>query len=260
MEIPLAEKNVSPNSLTYVGHATVEIKLDGAHLLTDPVLRNRIIHLRRQVPAPEDPHSRIPDAILLSHQHFDHLDLPSLRGFGNRVRIICGPGTGGFLRRKGFGRVEELSVGDSTSVGAVTVTSVPAEHDGRRRPGGKEGQAIGFVVQGSKQVYFAGDTDIFSGMDRLSTAIDLALIPVWGWGHTLGEGHLDPERAAEAVGLIQPKIAVPIHWGTLFPMVVGRFGRHHLTHPPKRFADQVAVDSSGVEVRVLEPGASTGLD
>lgn len=259
MQIPQQEKIVSPNSLTYVGHATVEIELDGAHLLTDPVLRNRIVHLRRQVPAIKDPHGRIPDAILLSHQHFDHLDLPSLRGFGPRVRIICGPGTGGFLRRKGFGRVEELGIGESTSVGAVAVTAVPAVHDGRRRPGSKPGQAVGFVIHGSKQVYFAGDTDIFTGMDRISTAIDIALIPVWGWGHTLGQGHLDPERAAEAVGLIQPKITIPIHWGTLFPMVAGRFGRHHLSHPPKRFADQVAADSPGVEVKVLEPGASTEL-
>ena len=259
MLIPVAEKALPRNSLTYVGHATVEIEHDGAHLLTDPVLRNRIVHLRRQVPAPDDPHARIPDAILLSHQHFDHLDLPSLRGFGHRVRILCGPGTGSFLRRKGFGRVDELAVGDSASVGAVTVTAVPAEHDGRRRPGARAGQAVGFLVQGSKQVYFAGDTDIFPGMDQLSSAIDVALIPVWGWGHTLGEGHLDPERAAEAVGLIQPKITIPIHWGTLFPMIAGRFEPHHLTRLPERSAGQVAAASPGVEVRVLEPGASTAL-
>ncbi|MDQ2700588.1 MAG: MBL fold metallo-hydrolase [Actinomycetota bacterium] len=257
--IPSREKNVSSNSLTYVGHATVEIELDGAHLITDPVLRNRVVHLKRQVPAPENPHGRVPDAILLSHQHFDHLDLPSLRGFGSGVRIICAPGTGGLLQRKGFTRVEELGVGESSTVGAVTVTAVPARHDGRRRPGSRPGQAIGFVIQGSRQIYFAGDTDLFQGMDRISTAIDVALIPVWGWGHTLGEGHLDPDRAAEAVGLIRPKLTIPIHWGTLFPMMAGRFGRKHLTQPPQRFADQVALDSPGTEVRVLAPGATTEL-
>ncbi|MBK8295055.1 MAG: MBL fold metallo-hydrolase [Solirubrobacterales bacterium] len=79
------------NALTYVGHATVEIEMDGVRLLTDPVLRKRIVHLRRQVPLPHEPFAKAPDAILLSHQHFDHLDLPSLRGFG--------PETGSFRAR-----------------------------------------------------------------------------------------------------------------------------------------------------------------
>jgi len=242
-----------------VGHATVEIRLDGAHLLTDPVLRNRIVHLRRQVPDPGLDGSDVPDAVLLSHQHFDHLDLPSLRRFGKDVRIIGGPGIGRLLGRRGFRSVEELPVGHSASVGAVTVTAVPAAHDGRRRPLAKPGEAVGFMVAGSKEIYFAGDTDLYPEMDRLSANVDVALIPVWGWGHTLGEGHMDPGRAAEAAALIRPGVAVPIHWGTLFPMIAGRFGRHHLTRPPRRFAAQVAEDSPAVAVTVLEPGASMPL-
>jgi len=97
-------------------------------------------------------------------------------------------------------------------------------------------------------------------MNLISPTIDMALMPVWGWGHTLGEGHMDPAVAAQAVGLIKPRIAIPIHWGTLFPMVAGRWGRHHLSRPPRRFADQVAETSPTVEVRVLEPGESTALD
>jgi len=234
--------------------------MDGAHLLTDPVLRSRVVHLRRQVPDPGISGADVPDAILLSHQHFDHLDLPSLRRFGKAVRIIGGPGTAKLLGRRGFTAVEELPVGHSTSVGAVTVTAVPAAHDGRRRPLARPGDAVGFIVSGSRQVYFAGDTDLFPEMDRLSPNVDVALIPVWGWGHTLGEGHMDPDRAAEAAHLIRPKIAVPIHWGTLFPMVAGRFGRHHLIRPPRRFSDQVGAGESEVEVRVLEPGSSMPLD
>jgi len=252
-------QSMSGDELTYVGHATVDIRMDGAHLLTDPVLRNRIVHLKRQVADTGVNGDDIPDAVLVSHQHFDHLDLPSLRRFGKKVRIIAGPGSAGLLERKGFSRVEELPVGHSTSVGAVTVTAVPAEHDGRRRPMSKGGEAVGFIIAGSKQIYFAGDTDLYSGMDRISSQIDFALIPVWGWGHTLGEGHMDPDRAAEAVGLLKPEVAIPIHWGTLFPMVAGLFGRHHLTRPPRRFADQVAAGVPGVEVRVLEPGSSTSL-
>lgn len=99
------------NALTYVGHATVEIEMDGVRLLTDPVLRHRIVHLRRQVPLPAEPFANQPDAILLSHQHFDHLDLPSLRGFGLDCRIISGPGSRRLLGKNGFSNVEELVVG-----------------------------------------------------------------------------------------------------------------------------------------------------
>ena len=248
------------DALTYVGHATVEIEMDGVRLLTDPVLRKRIVHLRRQVPLPPEPFAKELDAILLSHQHFDHLDLPSLRGFGKETRIISGTGSRGLLEKNGFGNVEELAVGESAEVGAVTVTAVHAEHDGRRRPFTEAGEAVGFLVGGSRQVYFAGDTDFYPDMDMISPAIDVALMPVWGWGHTLGEGHMDPATAARAVGLLHPRLAIPIHWGTLFPMVAGRWGRHHLSRPPRRFADQVAESSPAVEVRVLEPGESTPFD
>ena len=248
------------NALTYVGHATVEIEMDGVRLITDPVLRKRIVHLRRQVPLPHQPFAKSPDAILLSHQHFDHLDLPSLRGFGRETRIVSGPGCRTLLGKNGFTNVEELSVGETAEVGTVTVTAVPAEHDGRRRPFTDAGEAVGFLASGTKQVYFAGDTDLFPDMDLISPTIDTALMPVWGWGHTLGAGHMDPTVAARAVDLIKPRIAIPIHWGTLFPMVAGRWGRHHLSLPPRRFADQVAETSPAVEVRVLEPGESTALD
>lgn len=247
------------NALTYVGHATVEIELDGVRLLTDPVLRKRIVHLRRQVPLPPDPFAAPPDAILISHQHFDHLDLPSLRGFDRQTRIISGQGSRRILEKNGFVRVEELAVGESADVGPVKVTAVPAEHDGRRRPFTEAGEAVGFLVGGSSQIYFAGDTDVYPDMELIATAVDAALIPVWGWGHTLGAGHTDPVAAARAVSLIEPKVAIPIHWGTLFPMIAGRWGRHHLSRPPRRFADQVAEWSPGVEVRLLEPGASTLL-
>ncbi|MGK2955711.1 MAG: MBL fold metallo-hydrolase [Solirubrobacterales bacterium] len=247
------------NAVTYVGHATVEIELDGVRLITDPVLRKRVVHLRRQVPLTGGPGGRKPDAVLVSHQHFDHLDLPTLRALGSNVRIISGPGTRRLLRKKGFSRVTEIAVGESMDVGPVTVTAVPADHDGSRRPMSAAGEAVGFLIGGSKQIYFAGDTDVYPEMDQIHSEIDLALIPVWGWGHTLGVGHMDPTGAARAVEMIRPRVAVPIHWGTFFPMVAGRWGRHHLTEPPKRFAAQVAENSPGVEVRVLEPGASTAL-
>jgi L-ascorbate metabolism protein UlaG (beta-lactamase superfamily) len=248
-----------PAAVTYSGHASTVIEMDGVRLLTDPVYRSRVIHLRRQVAAPDPTRMTDPDAVLVSHQHFDHLDLPSLRGFGPDVRILAAPGCAGLLRKKGFRNVQELDVGRSTMVGTVTVTAVPAEHDGNRRPLGSPGRAVGFLVEGSSSVYFAGDTDLYDEMASHLEAVDVALLPVWGWGHTLGPGHMDPERAAEAAGLIRPRLAIPIHWGTLFPIGLARTGRRHLEKPPYLFAARVPDYSPGTEVRVLLPGESTPL-
>jgi L-ascorbate metabolism protein UlaG (beta-lactamase superfamily) len=245
--------------LTFVGHASTVIDLDGVRLLTDPVLRPRVAHLKRQVVSADRLAARLPDAVLISHQHFDHLDLPTLRRLGRDTRLIVCPGSGPLLRKKGFRRVEELAVGDSAAVGPVSVTAVPAEHDGRRWPFGNRGEAVGFLVEGSRRVYFAGDTDVYDDMTLHLPDLDLALLPVWGWGHSLGPGHMDPEAAARATGLLRPRLAVPIHWGTLFPIGLARWGRHHLERPPIDFADRVEDYSPETEVRVLLPGESTGI-
>ena len=247
--------------VTFVGHATVLIALAGARLLTDPVLRDRLLHLRRRVPSPAPSVTERIDAVLISHLHGDHVDLPSLRRLGGEVRLIAPRGAGAWLHARGFAHVEELSAGEATRVGAAEVVAVPALHKGRRWPAvGRQAPPIGFEVRGERNVYFAGDTDLFPGMADMAGRIEVALLPVWGWGPTLGEGHLDPRRAAEAVARIHPRIAVPIHWGTFFP--VGQVRRHgHLLHdPPREFAAQVTELAPDVEVAVLEPGESLALD
>ncbi len=248
--------------VTWSGHSSTVIELDGVRIVTDPVYRRRVAHLRRQVahqPRAMAATEQEPDAILVSHRHFDHLDLPTLRGFGRDVRIVTGPGSGRTLARKGFRRVEELPVGASVAVGPVTVTAVPAEHDGNRHPFDRGGEAVGFLVEGSHRIYFAGDTDLYERMGTDLLDVDLALMPVWGWGHSLGPGHMDPERAAEATGLIKPRLVVPVHWGTLFPIGMARWGRQHLVRPPQEFARLVPDYSPETEVRLLAPGESTSL-
>ena len=94
-------------------------------------------------------------------------------------------------------------------------------------------------------------------MNELATErIDLALLPVGGWGPRLGAGHLDPRRAAEALRLIQPRLAVPMHWGHLRPLGLGRFSPQYLTEPGKRFVRHAAELAPDVEVRVVESGES----
>jgi L-ascorbate metabolism protein UlaG (beta-lactamase superfamily) len=247
------------NRVTYVGHATVLIGLDGVRLLTDPVLRNRVAHLRRHGPAPAPEARAGIDAVLISHLHQDHADLPSLRQLERQTQVLAPPGAGEFLGRAGFSNVRELAPGEGASVAGVRVSAVPAVHRGGRPPFGPPAETIGFMIAGSRRIYFAGDTDLFEGMAELAGELDLALLPVWGWGPKLGSGHLDPEGAARAAALLEPRIAIPIHWGTLFPLGLARLRPGSLSAPPREFERRAAELAPQVEVRVLSPGESTSL-
>jgi L-ascorbate metabolism protein UlaG (beta-lactamase superfamily) len=144
-------------------------------------------------------------------------------------------------------------------VGDLEVAATRAEHENRRRPlGGPVADPIGFDIQGARRVYFAGDTDVFPEMEELRRGLDVALVPVWGWGPRVGPGHLDPEAAARAVVLLQPRIAIPIHWGTLASPGLAR-RPELLREPPREFAAHLASLAPEVEVRVVEPGDSLEL-
>ncbi|HXQ01153.1 MAG TPA: MBL fold metallo-hydrolase [Solirubrobacteraceae bacterium] len=244
--------------IVFLGHATVLIELEGVRVLTDPLLRGGVVHLRRQVPAVEASVAADPDAVLISHLHHDHLDLGSLRRLGVDTPLIVPAGAGAWLERRGFTRAGELSAGESAKVGALTVTAVEAHHDARR-PGAPRAEPLGYLVSGRQTVYFAGDTELFAGMADLSPSPDVALVPIAGWGAKLGPGHMDPLDAARAVELIQPRIAIPVHWGTLRPIGLGRHHRERLSEPPRLFVEHVALRAPNVEVRTLTPGQQTML-
>jgi L-ascorbate metabolism protein UlaG (beta-lactamase superfamily) len=158
-------------------------------------------------------------------------------------------------------RVVEVVEGDEVAIGAVTVRAVHADHDGRRAPWLPPAPALGYVVRGTLAVYFPGDTAPFAAMASLvPDTLDLALMPVWGWGPTLGPGHLDPEGAARALTLLRPRRAVPVHWGTYAPAwTPRRTPPAFLSDPPRDFARHAARLAPGVEVVLLAPGGSTPL-
>jgi L-ascorbate metabolism protein UlaG (beta-lactamase superfamily) len=248
-----------PDQITYVGHATVLVELDGVRLLTDPVLRSRVGPLRRHGAPPAPRVTENLDAVLISHLHHDHADLPSLRRIGRDVAVIGAPGSRKFLERRGFGAVSELAPGESSQVGAVTVTAVEARHPSESRFE-RHSEAVGFLLAGRRRrIYFAGDTDLFDGMGELGPGLDLALLPIWGWGPSVGPGHLDPKRAAQAAALLSPRVVVPIHWGTLYPFGLSRLRPDPLRSPPRKFETWMRELAPQVEARVLAPGEAASL-
>lgn len=240
--------------VTWLGHATALVELGPLRVLTDPLLRGRVAHLRRHVPVPEPP--RELDAVLVSHLHRDHADGPSLRLLPG-VPVIAPAGSGAILRGMGAREVVEVDVGDRVPLAGGHVLAVEAAHDGRRSPLHKELPALGFVVEHGARVYFAGDTDLFDGMAGLRP-LDVALVPIWGWGPNLGPGHLDPREAAEATARLAPRIVIPIHWATYLP-----YGRGSddplLSDPGPAFAAHAAELAPAVRVAMLEPGGSLDL-
>ena len=248
------------SDLVWWRHATVRVAVDGTTLLTDPLLTRTVAPLHAPGPRPPVPDPAGLDAVLVSHLHRDHLHLPSLRRLGRlhpRVRLLAPAGAARLLRGVA-GPVEELRPGDKVRVGTVTVRATPAVHDPRRHPWGATAEPLGYVVIGSRTVYFAGDTGLFRGMADIADAVpgglDVALLPIGGWGLTLGPGHLDPERAAEALTLLRPRYAAPVHYGDLRIPVAWRWRRGARESAPERFRAAAARTAPSTSVVVLEAG------
>lgn len=239
------------------GHATLMMEVGGARLVTDPLFRDRIGPLiTRRSPAPAPEAVGEVDAVLISHWHRDHLDTPSLRALPRDTRVVAPSGAASVVRDAGMSEVTEVDVGDSLTLGGARVTAVRADHGGPRNPLGRtSSKFVGYLVEGSSRVYFAGDTALFDEMAELAP-LDVALVPIGGWGPALGPGHMNPEQAAAALTLLRPRIAVPIHWGQIHVRGTGWISPGWLTEPGERFASHAREAAPEVEVRILEPGES----
>jgi L-ascorbate metabolism protein UlaG (beta-lactamase superfamily) len=249
-------------SLTFAGHATVLLEMNGVRLLTDTLLRRRIGVLIRRSPVPPQALHRDLGAVLISHAHLDHLDVPSLRLIDRRTPVVVPRGIGGLVRRLGFAP-REMDVGDQIEIGPggsgsrrVRVTAVPADHSGTRYPLVGVSPALGYVVEGGVTAYFAGDTGLFDEMGALAP-VDVAVLPVGGWGPRLPDDHLNPLSAAKALQLLRPAACVPVHWGTIYPPWLPPEFNAKWSQWPHAFARYAAHLAPEVEVRVLQPGETT---
>jgi L-ascorbate metabolism protein UlaG (beta-lactamase superfamily) len=243
--------------ITFLGHSTVLIEVDELRILTDPMLAQWLGPIRRHhAPVPDELFADI-DAIFVSHAHQDHLHVPSLRRVPGKPTLLVPRGLAPVVRSVGL-PVVEVGIGEALTIDRVSVEITYAEHAGRRLPFGPDAVAIGCVIRGSRNVYFAGDTDVFDGMASFGE-LDVALLPVWGWGPRLGPGHMNPTRAAQAAAIIRPRIAVPIHWGTLYPLGAKQIDPGPLNEPGAAFAEACRWRAPGVDVRVIPVGGTLEL-
>ena len=244
--------------MTYLGHATVMLELDGVRIVTDPILVDRLGPLRRSGPAPDPAAIGAVDGIVISHAHPDHFHRASLRALHGEPVVVLPAGLGARLPQSGD-RLRELTVDEGCEIGGVRVSAVPARHG--RWPLHPGVRALGYLIEGSTSVYFAGDTAIHPAMARLAGRVDVALLPVGRWGPPRGPARLTPATAVEAAHLVGARSAIPIHWGTLFlpGFGGGRWGWGSFD-AGDAFATEAAAQLPELDVRVLQPGEATDFE
>ena len=236
-------------AFTWWGHASATVELGRARVALDPLLSDHLFHLRRYAVSPVAAATDV-DVVLISHLHHDHLHLPSLRRFGRDVPIVVPHGGEKLLTGLGPDRVVPAEPGDVLDIAGAQVRVLGATHDGRR--GGASsaaGPALGFRVESAgRSLWFPGDTELRDDMAEVGR-VDLALVPVGGWGPTLEDGHMDPVAGAVAVGRVGATTAVPVHWGTFWPRGLRHVLRANhdrlFTTPGDRFVEALAESGEG---------------
>ncbi|MCX2926853.1 MBL fold metallo-hydrolase [Streptomyces sp. NEAU-W12] len=252
-----------PVEITWWGHATCTVEDARTRVITDPLFARRFAHLRRRRGALPPPDARHADLALVSHLHADHLHVPSLALLAPGTHLLVPRGARRAvpaLRRLTHLRVSEVAPGDVLTAGDLAVRAVPARHDGRRLPLGRHrSPALGYVMEGEARTYFAGDTGLFDTMAEEVGPVDVALLPVGGWGPYLGEEHLDAARAAEALARLGARSAVPVHYGTYWPIGMDAVRPHEFHSPGDEFVRRAAERVPGVPVHRLGHGESVRL-
>lgn len=233
------------NAVTWLGHAAFLIRLAGKNILTDPFLSNvaapwPVRQPRRFAPAALTP-SQLPpiDILLLSHNHYDHLDVPTIKALRKRgdVPVVVPLGLGGFFKQRGYHQVTELNWWQSCEVQGLRITAVPAIHFSRRGlTDANKTLWCGYVLEDQQgyRVYFAGDTaysPVFKEIGDAFAPIDCALIPIGAYEPRciMVGAHVNPEEAAAICVDIGAKSAVAMHWGSIILTEEPAF------EPPEKF-------------------------
>ena len=258
----LAVAPASGLRVTWFGHSSMLLEMDGQRLLTDPVWSDRAspfewVGPRRWYP-PTIALDRLPtiDAVLISHDHYDHLDWATIVAMRAWKNVFIVPlGIGAHLRRWGIApsRIVELDWWQSTRVGALAVTLVPARHaSGRLNAQSDQTLWGGFALVGDQhRVYYSGDTGLFDGMTEIGRRFgpfDVAMIEAGQYNADWPDWHLGPEQSVLSAQRVRAKALIPVHWG-LF-----RLAHHGWTEPVERVL--AAARCTDVPVITPRPGQS----
>jgi L-ascorbate metabolism protein UlaG (beta-lactamase superfamily) len=209
--------------VTWVGHATYVVQIGGKVILTDPVWSRKIPGVRERLTPPGLPLSAVPrvDAVVISHNHYDHLDAPTIRRLPRDTPVFVPGMLGAWFRSRGFRSVTEMDWWETAPVGSVTLEFVPAHHWSRR---GLTDTCKtlwgGFLLSdGSSKIYFAGDTGYghwFGEIGKRHPDIDLALMPVGAYEPNwfMRPMHCNPAEAVRACADLGARRMATMHWGT----------------------------------------------
>jgi L-ascorbate metabolism protein UlaG (beta-lactamase superfamily) len=247
---------------TWLGHATVLVELDGRRLLFDPVWSERVspstvLGPRRLHPVPV-PLADLPsiDAVVISHDHYDHLDMTTIRRIAElwpRARFVVPLGVGAHLERWRIpaSRMDELDWGERAEVGGVALTATAARHfSGRLRPGGNGTLWASWVIAGAeRRIFYTGDSGYFDGYREIGAEhgpFDLTFIQIGAYSPYWPDIHMTPEEGVETHQAVRGGLLVPVHWGTF------NLAPHAWSEPVERLLKAAA--PADVKVSVPRPG------
>ncbi len=256
---------VTPESglrITWLGHSTMIIEIDGYRVLTDPVWGERCSPSTwfgpRRFHAPPLALDALPkiDAVIISHDHYDHLDTPTIKALAKTdIPFLAPLGVGAHLEHWGVKpeKITELDWWQSHSFEGLKLTATPARHFSGRGVGDRN-QTLwaSWVVQTEQhKVYFSGDTGMFPGFKEIGDRMgpfDVTMIEVGAYHSLWADVHLGPEQAVAAHRMLRGKLMLPIHWGTF------NLALHGWTEPAQRLEE--AVKRVGVELFIPQQGQS----
>jgi L-ascorbate metabolism protein UlaG (beta-lactamase superfamily) len=262
--VPLARPSwhgpAAPLAVTWYGHSSALIEVDGRRVLADPMWSERASPSRRlgprrlhPVPAPLETLPPV-DAVLISHDHYDHLDTDTVRALVELgdAPFVVPVGVGAHLRRWGVpaDRVVELDWNGSTTIGGLTLTCVEAQHFSGRALARNTTQWSSWAITGpAHRVFFGGDTGFHPALAGIGERIgpfDLTLLPIGAYSHLWPDIHLNPEDAVRAHVALRGGLLVPIHWATF------DLGFHGWAEPVQRLL--AAAGTADAQVAVPRPG------
>jgi L-ascorbate metabolism protein UlaG (beta-lactamase superfamily) len=250
--------------VTWLGHSSVLLEIDGARILTDPVWSNRISPVAWAGPkrffAPPLPLDELPelDVVVISHDHYDHLDRDTIEYLAQKGPVFAVPlGVGEYLEQWGVApsRILEADWWEKFEVGSLRLTATPARHSSGRSLVRRDKDKTlwsGWAIEGpSHRVYFSGDTSLFPGFREIGSRLgpfDVTLLETGAYDELWPDNHMGPEQAVVAHTMLRGRLLIPIHWGTF------DLGYHSWVEPAERTL--VAASEVSVPVVIPRPGES----